>query len=218
MVGPAVEPVVAFDLPWPWDGERFELCALQAINFIVGPLGSDKTRLAQHLVQEMPGAPFLDLDRLTEGSAATRVRMNTGPALNARVEAALAWLIVDGASMSDALLSLLVGVEDGAGALVIDMVVQGLVEPTQTAFIAWLRRRGAQGRPLFLLTRSSAILDLPETGPDEAIIFCPANHSPPIQVAPYPGSPGYEAVATCLASPDVRSRTEGMVAWLPKAS
>jgi hypothetical protein len=48
---------------------------------------------------------------------------------------------------------------------------------------------------------------------DEAIILCPANHSPPTRVAPYAGAPGYEAVATCLASPDVRARTEGVIAW-----
>jgi len=55
-------------------------------------------------------------------------------------------------------------------------------------------------------------------GPDEAIIFCPANHSPPIGVAPYPGAAGYEAVATCLASPDVRARTEGVIAWRPEVA
>jgi len=66
------------------------------------------------------------------------------------------------------------------------------------------------------MTRSCAILDLAAVGPDEAIILCPANHSPPIQVAAHPGAPGYEAVATCLASPEVRARTEGMRAWLPQ--
>ena len=217
VVGPTVEPIVAFDPPWPWGGERFELRAIQALNFIIGPLGSGKTRLAQHLAQEIPGAAILGLDRLTETTVSTRARMAADQKLQARVEAALAWLTEDGALISDALLSLLVDVEDGSGALVIDMVEQGLVEPTQTALIAWLRRHGAQGRPLFFLTRSNAILDLTEAGTDEAIIFCPANHSPPIQVAPYPGSPGYEAVATCLAPPAVRSRTEGMIAWLPKA-
>ena len=35
----------------------------------------------------------------------------------------------------------------------------------------------------------------------------------PICVAPIPGAAGYEAVATCLASPEVRARTEGMIAW-----
>ena len=77
----------------------------------------------------------------------------------------------------------------------------------------YLRRLGCPDRrPLFVLTRSTAILDLSAVGPDEAIILCPANHSPPTRVAPYPGAPGYEAVATCLASPSVRARTEGMIA------
>jgi hypothetical protein len=90
----------------------------------------------------------------------------------------------------------------------------------QEAVIAHLRRRGPSARPLFLLTRSCAILDLAAVGTDEAIIFCPANHSPPISVAPYPGAPGYEAVATCLASPEVRARTEGVVVarWRPSGS
>jgi hypothetical protein len=68
------------------------------------------------------------------------------------------------------------------------------------------------------MTRSNVILDLAAVGVDEAIILCPANHSPPIHVAPYPGASGYEAVATCLASPEVRARTEGMRAWLPPAA
>lgn len=56
------------------------------------------------------------------------------------------------------------------------------------------------------LTRSSTILDPAIVGPDEAIILCPANHSPPTRVAPCPAAPGYEAVAACLASPEVRAR------------
>ena len=63
-----------------------------------------------------------------------------------------------------------------------------------------------------MLTRSSAILDLVAIRADEAIILCPANHSPPTRVAPYPGAPGFEAVATCLASPEVRARSEGLIA------
>ena len=53
---------------------------------------------------------------------------------------------------------------------------------------------------------------------DEAIILCPANHSPPTNVRPYPGFPGFEAVATCLASPEVRARTEGVIAWRPQVA
>jgi len=97
----------------------------------------------------------------------------------------------------------------------VDMVEQGLDEATQEALIAWLRRRGPAARPLFLMTRSCAVLDLAAVGPDEAILFCPANHSVPMRVAPYPGAPGYEAVATCLAPPDVRARTEGIIAMRP---
>ena len=52
-------------------------------------------------------------------------------------------------------------------------------------------------------------------GPNELIILCPANHSPPSFVAPYPGAPGYEAVATCLATPEVRARTDGVIAMRP---
>ena len=214
---PMTELVAAFDLSWPWGGERFELRAIPALNFIIGPLGSGMTRFAQRLAEELPGAGFLGLDRLTAGGAAAQARMAAAPALRGRVEAAVAWLVEDGASATDPLLALLVGLEDGAGALIVDMVEQGLGEATQLALIAWLRRRGSLGRPLFLMTRSSAILDLAEAGADEVIIFCPANHSLPVQVTPYPGSPGYEAVATCLASPAVRSRTEGMIAWLPQA-
>lgn len=55
-------------------------------------------------------------------------------------------------------------------------------------------------------------IDLDAVGPDERIMLCPANHSPPVWVAPYRGAPGYEAVATCLASPAVRARTEGVIA------
>jgi hypothetical protein len=102
--------------------------------------------------------------------------------------------------------------------LIVDMVEQGLDQATQGALIAHLRRRGTGGRPLFLLTRSHAILDLAAAGADEAIILCPANHSPPRRVAPYPGAPDYEAVATCLASSEVRARTEGVIAWRPKVA
>jgi len=81
--------------------------------------------------------------------------------------------------------------------------------------MGYLRRRGSGARPLFVLTRSSSILDLTCVGMHEAIIFCPANHNPPTRVAPFVGAPGYEAVATCLASPEVRARTEGVIACRP---
>lgn len=98
------------------------------------------------------------------------------------------------------------------------MVEDGLDQASQKALMGWLRERGADARPVFLMTRSTAILDLALAGDDEAILFCPANHSPPIRVAPHPGAPGYEAVATCLASPEVRARTTGIIAWRPEAA
>jgi hypothetical protein len=116
------------------------------------------------------------------------------------------------------LVALLAGLEaESPAVIVVDMVEQGLDEATQEALIAWLRRRGP-ARPLFMLTRSSAILDLDAVGGEEAIILCPANHSPPTRVAPHRGAPGYEAVATCLASPAVRARTEGVIAWRPQVA
>ncbi len=219
LVGPASEPSVAFDLPWPWGGERFELRGIRPLNYIIGPLGCGKTRLAQRLADTLPDAGFLGLERLAEGGLAARARLDADPALKSRVDQTLAWLAEDGAVVSDALVALIAGLEaEGPAILVVDMVEQGLDEASQGALIAHLRRRGPSGRPLFLLTRSCAILDLAAVGADEAIILCPANHSPPTPVAPYPGAPGYEAVATCLASPEVRARTEGVIAWRPPAA
>ncbi|CAN5389684.1 hypothetical protein BH10PSE6_BH10PSE6_07510 [soil metagenome] len=207
LAAPAPELKIAFDLPYPWGGERFELGRVRPLNYIIGPLGSGKTRLAQRLAETLPNAASLGLDRSANGVAA------------ATVERTLAWLVEDGATVSDALVALIAGLEaDGPAVLVVDMIEQGLDQPTQEATIAHLRRRGPGGRPIFMLTRSSAILDLTAVGTDEAIIFCPANHSPPAYVAPYPGTPGYEAVATCLASPEVRARTEGVIAWRPQAA
>lgn len=206
------EPTVAFDLPWPWGGERFELRDIRPLSYIIGPLGSGKTRLAMALAAALPGAVFLGLDR-AHGAA----RLDADPDLKARIDRDLAWLVGDGAVVSQALVALLVGL-DASGPVVVDMVEQGLDEATQQAVIAHLRGRGPGARPLFLMTRSSAILDLAAVGPDEAIILCPANHAPPSRVAAYPGAPGYEAVATCLATPEVRARTEGLVARRPDAA
>jgi DNA-binding transcriptional MerR regulator len=215
---PALAAIVAFELPWPWGGERFELREMRAINYIVGPLGSGKTRLAQRLVETLPSAALLGLER-SMNAAAAQARMDSDAALKARVDSALAWIVEGGAKVTGALIALLIELEtDGPDVVVIDMIEQGLDEAAQQALIAHLRRRGSGGRPLFVLTRSSAILNLEAIGPDETIILCPANHSPPISVAPYPGAPGYEAVVTCLASPIVRARTEGVIASRPEVA
>ena len=199
---PTPTPVVSFELPWPWGGEVFELPALPALSYIIGPLGSGKTRLAQHLAAILPNATFLSLDRT----------VTAPPAAHAAAQIAQDWLAEDGATPSDALTALLLGIAAAPATVVVDMIEQGLDEVTQQAVIAYLRRRGPGAQPLMLLTRSSAILDLAAIGPDEAIILCPANHSPPVLVPPYPGAPGYETVASCLATPEVRARSAGMVA------
>lgn len=216
---PTAELVVAFNLPWPWGGERFELRCVRPLNYVTGPLFSGKTKLAQRLAETLPNATFVRLERVAESNAASRVKIDADPVLRSRVDQALDWLVEDGAAQSDALLALLARLEaEEPDILVIDMIEQGLDEATQQALIAHLRRRGADGRPLFLLTRSNAILDLALVGAHESIIYCPANHGVPMLVAAYPGAPGYEAVATCLASPDVRARTEGVIAWRPPAA
>jgi hypothetical protein len=219
LLAPASELQVAFDLPWPWGGERFELRDIRALNHITGPLGSGKTQLAMRLADALPDAAFLGLERLAEGAAAAHARLDADPPLKSRVDQALAWLAEDGGTASDALVALLVGLDsEDPSILVIDMLEQGLDQATQEALITYLRRRGPGARPLFFITRSTAILDLDSVGADETIIFCPANHGAPIRVAPYPDSPGYEALASCLASPAVGARTEGGVAWRPEVA
>ncbi|RSB89649.1 MerR family transcriptional regulator [Burkholderia cenocepacia] len=199
---------VAFSLPWPWGGEWFECRDIRPLNYIIGSLGSGKTRLALRLAEALPGAVFVGLDRLDDDCAAASDALRADPDLKSRVDRTSALLAAKGATPSPALTALLVSLEaQGPRAQIVDMIEQGLDRATQLALIAHLRESAAAGmRPLFLLTRSSAILDLAAVGPDETILLCPANHSPPARVAPYPGAPGYEAVATCLAAPEVRER------------
>src|SRR5262249_173672 len=119
---------VAFALPWPWGGERFELHDIRPINYIVGALGSGKTRLAQRLAETLPNAAFLGLER--------SVRVDADPALKSRIDRTLACLVDAGAAVSDALIALLVGLEaEGPAVLVVDMVEQGLDRATQAALI-----------------------------------------------------------------------------------
>jgi DNA-binding transcriptional MerR regulator len=200
---PAGEVAAAFDLPWPWGGEHFELRDVKPITWIVGPLGSGKTRFAMKLAEVLPNASFLGLDRVPA-------------AISPQVQAALDWLVDEGAGISDALVALLAGIHAGASeTVVVDMAEQGLDQVTQEALGAYLRGPSVPGRTLFLMTRSSALLDLAALTAREAIILCPANHAPPTRVLPYPGSPGYETVASCLGSPETRARTQGVVAMRP---
>ncbi len=219
LVASAAEPVVAFDLPWPWGGERFELHDIRPLTYLIGPLFSGKTRLARRLAEELPNASFLGLDRLEDDGAAVRAKLDADPALRRRVGKVLKRLTKDGAAGSDALITLIAGLEaDGPEIIVVDLIEQDLDEATQQALACYLRGRGAEAKPLFVMTRSSEILNLGAVGPHEAIILCPANHSPPAFVAARPGAPGYEAVASCLASPAVRARTAGVIACRPPAA
>jgi DNA-binding transcriptional MerR regulator len=193
---PAAGLHVAFELPWPWGGESFELRDIRPLTYITGPLGSGKTRLAMRIADELAGA-FLGLDRAAD------------PSLQSKLEPTVALLVQDGATDTPALRALLAGLETPKP-VVVDHVEQGLDKGTQEALIAHLRRRPPGAPPLFVMTRSSSILDLDALSPDETVIFCPANHAPPFRVAPYPGTPGYEALASCLATPEVRARTEGV--------
>jgi DNA-binding transcriptional MerR regulator len=206
---------VAFGLPWPWGAERFEFISEATLIYIVGPLGSGKTRLAEALAGNIDDAIFVAMER---DAADARARLAKDASLADRVNKAMQWLAEEGATETQSLLSLLVAIEGDPGAIkVIDMIENGLDEATQAALTAWLRRPG-RTVPIFAMTRSSAILDLASVGPDEAILFCPANHSSPFRVIPYPGAQGYEVLESCLATPEVRARTAGTIAWRPSAA
>ena len=100
---------VGFELPWPWAGEWFELRDIRPLNFITGPLGSGKTRLAEQLAERLPDAGFLGLERLTDSSVPARLAEDTD--LGERVERRIVWLVEDGAERSDALLALVMAIE-----------------------------------------------------------------------------------------------------------
>jgi hypothetical protein len=194
------QSTVAFDLPWPWGGERFAM-ALPPVTWLTGPLGSGKTRLAEAIADAIPSALFAGLER---------------PRSAAPIADLLAWLVDEGATDTPrlhALCALLVDPE--IPALVVDLVEHELDEVTQQALGNWVRRYADSSRPLVLMTRSSAMLDLEDQAPDAVVLYCPANHGMPLTVLPRPGAAGYDAVADCLASPAVRERTLGMVARMP---
>ena len=210
---------VAINLPWPWADEVLEVGVLPRLTFLTGPLGSGKTRLAKCLAESLPGGQFLSLDRMSRQGRSYRERLLDDPELADLCRAALDTLETRGAARSPALTALVAAlVDQGDGPLVVDMVEEGLDAATQAVLVPLIRHDLPRERPFILMTRSSAILALEKMESGEAVIYCPANHGRPIIVTPDRGLRGYESVADCLATPEVRARTAGVIAWHPQSA
>ncbi len=210
---PTPSSVASFELPWPWGGETFHVEQPARLNFIIGPLASGKTRFAKRLAGVLPDADFVCLDRVDSKGLDARKLLDKHKDLEARVDTALNWFAGEGAEVNDALTALVARLEaDGPSVLVIDLIEHGLSGPSQNALGRYLRRQTSRLRPLYIMTRSTSILDLEQVGPDERIILCPPNQDPPTYVAPYQGAVGFETVAMCLAAPEVRERMTGVIA------
>ena len=204
-------PSLRLSLPWPWDGEQFNIPVPGRINFITGPLASGKTQLAKAIADELDNGEFIGLDRLD--------RSQTDAHLCAcKVRNTLAQLQAHGAITNEALTTL-VKLFDAKteSVLVIDLIEQDLEQTTQEALMHYLRDRPNDAAPIFIMTRSSTILNMNKIKKGERIIFCPANHSLPMIVEPVSGSIGYEAMNSCLATPIVRARSAGVVARIDAA-
>jgi len=199
---------ISFRLPWPWGGEQFTLMELLPLTYLVGPLGSGKTRLALLIAEVLPNAQYVDSLRLTQPGQFERGLQLTAEEVE-QVQCGIDWLQQEGATDIPAL-RLIVGALEAHGGqrpLVIDMIEEGLARSSQEALMGLLRGRlKMRSAPVIAMTRSSSILDPSRVGPNEAILFCPANHSVPFVVPPFPGAAGFEALCSCLATPEVRAR------------
>ncbi|MBB6132667.1 DNA-binding transcriptional MerR regulator [Massilia aurea] len=213
LLNPEPKISLTFLLPWPWGGEQFEIRNVRPLNYIVGPVGSGKTVFAHCIANALAGGVFIEPQQWKSPQVLNGMHEKHSNTQE-RVSQAITWLVGEGAMQTVTLTNLLQILESSAAAiLVVDLIEDDLDEASQGALIRYLRRRAQQcSPPLFLITRSSTILDLDAVGYDEAIYSCLANHSPPTRVLPYRGSAGYEYIASCLASPDVRARTQGMIA------
>jgi len=218
----AAGAALSFSLPWPWNGEAFELAAPRPITWLIGSKGSGKTRFADRLEASLTGARAAQETRLDEPCDAVWDRLAGDAGLADAVAGWLAEIAAAGgldarpwlpgrAPAGEAplearaliLLAEALADPDHRG-LIVHMPEYGLGAASQRAVARTLRRRArddAPGRSLFLMTRSAGMLDLGEAGPDEAVLFFAPNHTLPRAVIPLPGSPGYEAMALCLAEP-----------------
>ena len=153
---------VCFELPWPWGGERFELRDIRPLTYIIGPLGSGKTRLAKRLSEALPGATFVGMERLERAARrrtrdlvsiprSDRVSIGHSPGFSMMAPPGrMRWLPCWRNWKQRARAS-----------LVVDMLEQGLDKPTQEALIGYLRRRGPRIAPA---VRAHAVLRNPGLG------------------------------------------------------
>lgn len=206
-------PALVLSLPWPWAGEMFELPLDRPTVHVVGPLGSGKTRLLRAIADRLPGTTFEGLEARADALRRAGDRLSRDGALHRRIERALRAGPSGGGDASPALRAMAAWLDDARSRpLVVDMIETGLDRDEQLALAVLLRRRPRSAPPLVFTTRSSLILDLSRVGTGTTVVHCPANHDLPWIVVPQAGTWGRESVAACLAGPEARALTEGVVA------
>ena len=227
---------LAFDLPWPWRGERFDGSAFARLNYLVGPLFSGKGQFARRLQASLPNTRYAEDAEPEARRAEAYALLDADPVGRARVPEALAACGVDlppdalarlqpaahrPGDEVDGLIAVLTWLwADPPLRLIVDVPERGIGGGLQAVVRAEIRRWVASQpeRMLFVVTRSRGVLDLSHIQPDEAVFLFPANHAPPSRIAPFPGSFGYEAAASCLADPDHRASVEGATVVRRRAS